>query len=127
MFDGRSGRISTLSDMVVELVADPRVLIEQLTDAGGRVIILDGVVDEASFHDRIAAAAGFPAYYGSNLDALWDCLTDQPAGTVLVWQDWPQLAVHHPAWWARLIVVLTEWSQQPGYRLVLPVAPTQQG
>ena len=27
-------------------------------------------------HDRIAAAMAFPSYYGRNLDALYDCLTD---------------------------------------------------
>lgn len=112
---------------MVDLVEDPESLVTELTRAGNRVVTLTGVVDEASFHDRIAAAAGFPAYYGRNLDALWDCLTDQPEGTVLVWPDWPELAVHHAAWWARVIAVLTEWSQQPAYRLVLPIAATGQG
>lgn len=36
-----------------------------------------------AFHAGIAAALGFPAYYGANLDALYDCLTDLPAGTEL--------------------------------------------
>lgn len=27
-------------------------------------------------HAQIAAALEFPAYYGGNLDALWDCLTE---------------------------------------------------
>jgi ribonuclease inhibitor len=31
-------------------------------------------VDE--FHDRAAATFDFPAYYGRNRDAFWDCITD---------------------------------------------------
>ena len=33
-----------------------------------------------AFHDRIRDTLGFPAYYGKNLDALWDCLWDQFCG-----------------------------------------------
>jgi ribonuclease inhibitor len=28
------------------------------------------------FHDRAAATLDFPAYYGRNKDAFWDCITD---------------------------------------------------
>jgi len=31
-------------------------------------------VDE--FHDRAATTFHFPAYYGRNRDAFWDCITD---------------------------------------------------
>ena len=30
-------------------------------------------------HTRIKKALGFPEYYGRNLDALYDCLTDVPS------------------------------------------------
>ncbi len=35
-------------------------------------------------HDRLAVELGFPAWYGGNLDALYDCLTDIHEDTVLV-------------------------------------------
>ena len=37
---------------------------------------LSSVTDLWDFHDIIAEALDFPDYYGCNLDALWDCLTD---------------------------------------------------
>lgn len=41
-------------------------------------IILDGNVlaDAAKVHDYLMEMLNFPAYYGKNLDALHDCLTD---------------------------------------------------
>lgn len=45
--------------------------------------------DKASTMDAIAAALSFPDYFGHNLDALYDCLTDLswlPSGEhVLIW------------------------------------------
>ena len=34
----------------------------------------------------MAEAMGFPAYYGANLDALYDCLTSMPGKTTLTLQ-----------------------------------------
>ena len=34
------------------------------------------VKDREQFHDMFAQALEFPDYYGRNLDALFDCLTD---------------------------------------------------
>jgi len=35
-----------------------------------------GIADRKEFHSRIAQALRFPDWYGSNLDALMDCLTE---------------------------------------------------
>lgn len=41
-------------------------------------IVLDGLELETirQVHDRFAGALELPLYYGQNLDALFDCLTD---------------------------------------------------
>ncbi len=37
---------------------------------------LSGVSSEEEFQDRLSRALAFPHYYGRNLDACWDCITD---------------------------------------------------
>lgn len=46
--------------------------------AGGRIVKVDAgrIVDWASFHDAFAEAFGFPGWYGRNMDAWIDLLTD---------------------------------------------------
>ena len=44
--------------------------------------ILDGTMmnTKENAHRHLREALGFPAYYGANLDALYDCLTDMTGG-----------------------------------------------
>ena len=50
---------------------------------------LDGsrILSESDFHEEIARVLGFPAYYGKNLDALDDCLSDFANDVKLVWRQ----------------------------------------
>lgn len=90
------------------------------SDNPARRVVLSGVSDESSFHERIAVSLGFPDHYGRNLDALWDCLTDVVDPVVVVWTDWQQLAIGDPRGWARVLSVLRERSdQEPDFTLVL--------
>ncbi len=47
---------------------------------------IDGaaMISPREAHEAIAAAMGFPEYYGKNLDALWDMLT-ATEGTVKIY------------------------------------------
>ena len=47
-----------------------------------------GITNSAEFHQAIAAAMEFPDYYGKNLDALFDCLTELDRETHLILQNW---------------------------------------
>lgn len=50
------------------------------------VIELDGnqMTDRASAHDHLARLLDFPNYYGRNLDALYDLLTERGEETTIV-------------------------------------------
>jgi RNAse (barnase) inhibitor barstar len=61
---------------------------------------------EADLHSALAATLGFPDWYGANLDALWDCLTDLAEPTVLLWDGWGPLARSAPERFAKLLRVL---------------------
>ena len=41
-------------------------------------------------HNYLANQLSFPTYYGRNLDALYDCLTERGEDTTLVLQNWPE-------------------------------------
>ena len=48
--------------------------------------LLDGkrVDNRQTLHRLLAEGLGFPAWYGGNLDALHDCLTDLPEPAALI-------------------------------------------
>jgi RNAse (barnase) inhibitor barstar len=47
-------------------------------------IELDGKLIKKDGHDYLKKALNFPNYYGKNLDALYDCLTDIGVDTEIV-------------------------------------------
>jgi len=63
-------------------------------------IDLDGCDDKAEFLARSAAALDFPAWFGGNWDAFYDCLTDlswrAAAGYVLVYENADGMRRHAP-------------------------------
>ena len=59
-------------------------------------IILDcsHIIDAAQLHNELAQKLSFPEWYGHNLDALFDCLTDLTEETLLVLLHWDQTAAY---------------------------------
>lgn len=53
-----------------------------------------GMETKQQFHAAIAQALRFPDWYGYNLDALYDCLTDMDTPVHLHLTDWDTL----PQW-----------------------------
>jgi RNAse (barnase) inhibitor barstar len=77
--------------------ADSAVLRNLARDAGQVFtdIDLSACVDKDAVLTEIGRALGFPAWFGANLDALYDCLTDMPdkdaaPGWVIVLRGWPR-------------------------------------
>lgn len=58
-----------------------------------KTVIIDcAVIDtKAAFHQALAQALDFPDYYGNNLDALYDCLTENREDRELVLNNWHHL------------------------------------
>ena len=67
-----------------------------------KIVLLRG---SEPYHDLLAASLAFPAYYGRNLDALHDCLTEISADTAIILAD---AAKADP----RLIAVLRDASEE---------------
>lgn len=87
---------------------------------GWRLGLLEGGRDRREALRLLGGALGFPDYYGQNMDAAWDCLTDLTEPTVLVWRGWQELAVNQPQAWARLLGMFNErCALQPDFAVVL--------
>lgn len=57
-----------------------------------KITIDCAVIDSrAAFHQAFAEAFSFPEWYGNNLDALYDCLTDISEETGLYLLHWDTL------------------------------------
>ena len=50
------------------------------------------ITTRQDFHRILAQTLGFPEWYGNNLDALYDCLTDLFAPTHLILENWDPLS-----------------------------------
>ncbi|GAB3697911.1 barstar family protein [Mariniluteicoccus flavus] len=106
---------------VYRVTADPGgSLVAALEDAGWRTGVVEGAGTKPEVLAAIGRALSFPDYYGRNLDALWDCLTDLAEPTALVWRDWSVLALEHPADFAAIREVLADRTrEEPVFALVL--------
>lgn len=76
---------------IYQLPINGRILVRQAAEAGGLVcfeVDLAGVDDLESALAALGWGLDFPKWYGQNLDALYDCLTDfswcEAAGYVLL-------------------------------------------
>lgn len=47
-----------------------------------------GLTDQASLHTLLVQKLSLPTWYGKNLDALFDCLTDIAEETTIRFHNW---------------------------------------
>lgn len=78
--------------------------------AGWAFGVVDGWIhqDKAAVLAAIARTLAFPDWFGHNLDALADCLSDVGTPTVLLWDGWGPLAREEPATFRAVVDVLTD-------------------
>ena len=84
------------------------VITSALADAGWAVGVVTAPTTINELYAGLAAALGFPDYFGRNLDALWDCLADLAGPTALIMEGWTGLARSDHDHWQSIMDVLTE-------------------
>ena len=83
-------------------------------------VLLDGnaILDRETLHETLATGLCLPPWYGRNLDALYDCLTDVQEETVVVLRDRAALEEHLGGYGRRFMRLLEEVSREnPHLRL----------
>ena len=56
-----------------------------------QTVDLSGVCDRNSLHDRLQESLTLPSWYGRNLDALYDALTDAPGPIHICFTAWKEM------------------------------------
>ena len=69
-------------------------------------------------HPYLAEMLELPAYYGKNLDALADCLTELGRGTTIMLDDTPLLRLYPGGWGAKLLSVFEDAAADGWIKLV---------
>lgn len=93
---------------------------------------LSGVRDRAALHRRLEKALGLPSWYGRNLDALYDVLTDGFAPLQIRFTEWEELQEGDPVYFDRFRTVLSDAEKElPGSSFVFaggdPEEPEEAG
>lgn len=87
-------------------VPDAARALTDARDRGALAHLMGPVTSKTEALDAIGAALDFPAWYGRNLDALQDCLSELSGEHVLVWAGHHQLAATDPKAYRAVLAVL---------------------
>jgi RNAse (barnase) inhibitor barstar len=71
-----------------------------------QTVDLSGVCDRNSLHDRLQESLTPPSWYGRNLDALYDALTDAPGPIHICFTAWKGMEEADPAYFKMFRSVL---------------------
>lgn len=71
-----------------------------------QTVDLSGVCDRKSLHDRLRDSLTLPAWYGRNLDALYDVLTDSSSPIYVCFTAWEELEKTDPSYFRKFRSVL---------------------
>ena len=77
-------------------------------------IDLTGVGTKEELHERIAATLPLPEYYGKNLDALYDVLTECGSGWSINISGQEGFAEACPSYWLNLKRVFSRAAEETG-------------
>jgi ribonuclease inhibitor len=82
-----------------------------------RQVIIDGevITDREALHDAFVRQLDLPEWYGRNLDALFDCLTDIGEDTAILVRDPDALQAHLGRYGASLLRMLRRAAEENPY------------
>ncbi len=79
-----------------------------LVRSGWDVRLVTPATSTAGLYGALADALDLPSWFGANLDALWDCLTDLTIPTALVLGGWRSFERAEPEQARRVVDVFAE-------------------
>jgi RNAse (barnase) inhibitor barstar len=110
----------SLTPGVYRVLGPADAIVPVLAAAGWQPAVLAPSASAGEFYDQLSSALNLPDWFGRNLDALWDVLTDLSAPTALLLTDWTRLARARPEAWASIMATLTERTLiAPAFAVVL--------
>ncbi|MBL4710067.1 MAG: barstar family protein [Flavobacteriales bacterium] len=78
------------------------------------LIDLSGIIDLETFHEYVSKKLDFPAYYGQNFDAFWDCLTDMESNSIIRIEGLTDLRKSLPDAYKKLNKCIDDYRQEYG-------------
>ena len=78
-----------------------------------RELIIDGkaMTSEKSMYIHLSRVFSFPTYFGNNLDALWDALTEESEPTVIYFKNVTQMTENLDRYGEKLIQLFQKLEQ----------------
>lgn len=79
-----------------------------------QICVLDGekIINRQTLHDRLSSSLELPQWYGRNLDALYDCLTEIQEETEIQLLNEPSLEKNLGSYFNSLLRVLHTASEE---------------
>lgn len=78
------------------------------------LIGLSGIIDPETFHEYISKKIDFPAYYGQNFDAFWDCLLDMDSNSTIRVEGLADLRKNLPDTFEKLNKCISDYREEYG-------------
>jgi RNAse (barnase) inhibitor barstar len=98
--------------------------VRALRDGGWDAVLVPPVTSTADLYAALARALRLPSWFGANLDALWDCLTDLAEPTALVLADWTRYEHAEPGQAPRILGLLRDRTRSdPPFAVLLASSP----
>ena len=96
------------------------LIMTAVTDAGWAAAVVEPAERTAELYDHLGTALDLPDWFGRNLDALWDVITDLERPTVLIMDDWTRYARARPERWQLIMDLFAErCARTPPFAVVL--------